>query len=396
MHSSRKKTSIIVVTHKPIKFELPDYYQWIQVNAEKNGRWDGYLHDNDINDNISIKNNSYCELTALYSLWKNSDADIKGLCHYRRFLGNGIPVFHQMRHGLYLRKERIPFEVIKRKRIERLLKNKDILVPASIFPYPNTAHEDLLRFVYLKDINVMIDAVEAFFPDYVSALWKVLSSTNIHYCNMFIASKEVTDAYCSWLFDLLGKIENRIDISDYDPQHMRIFGYMAEVLLNVYIERHHLKKGDLEQIQLDEQDTPLSMKRKLVLFRHALYSFFQKVPPQKFRKELWYARIRHYQSADTAPSSSDKAAFLKALGGTGITSETGSAGDYLKAQYGDVIINAYFADDQNQMSKIAEALHPIEAAFSQASINRIFCTFPIDLSIVKDYARKGIFVYQVH
>ncbi|MGN0070087.1 MAG: DUF4422 domain-containing protein [Prevotella sp.] len=37
-------------------------------------------------DNISDKNDTYCELTGLYHLWKHvSDVDAVGLCHYRRY-----------------------------------------------------------------------------------------------------------------------------------------------------------------------------------------------------------------------------------------------------------------------------------------------------------------------
>ena len=76
---------IYVVTHKNISLELPNNYKLIGVG--NNCIINENLHDN-IGNNISSKNKNYCELTALYWLWKNSHDDIIGLEHYRRMFLN--------------------------------------------------------------------------------------------------------------------------------------------------------------------------------------------------------------------------------------------------------------------------------------------------------------------
>lgn len=79
------KTQILGVTHKEYQFPKDALYTPIQVNAQKNKDL-GYLKDNE-GDNISFKNNNYCELTAMYWAWKNLSCDIIGINHYRRILG---------------------------------------------------------------------------------------------------------------------------------------------------------------------------------------------------------------------------------------------------------------------------------------------------------------------
>ncbi len=61
-------------------------YSWeipIQVGAALTGERICEVRDN-TGDHISEKNREYCELTALYWIWKNTSSQYAGLCHYRR------------------------------------------------------------------------------------------------------------------------------------------------------------------------------------------------------------------------------------------------------------------------------------------------------------------------
>ena len=75
------KVKIFTVTHKAYWFPEDSLYEPIQVGFKADL---GILRDN-IGDNISSKNKHYCELTALYWIYKNiQDLDYIGLDHYRR------------------------------------------------------------------------------------------------------------------------------------------------------------------------------------------------------------------------------------------------------------------------------------------------------------------------
>ena len=82
---------IFVVYHKPAKLIKSKIFVPIHVgrsvgeNDSKDGKIDGkylnWLHKNmqgdNTGDNISNANRNYCELTALYWIWKNCKFNIK-------------------------------------------------------------------------------------------------------------------------------------------------------------------------------------------------------------------------------------------------------------------------------------------------------------------------------
>ena len=78
------KTEIYIATHKDYNFPQIAGYIPIHVGKDLTDLNLGIIGDN-TGDNISSLNPNFCELTALYWMWKNSSADYLGLIHYRRF-----------------------------------------------------------------------------------------------------------------------------------------------------------------------------------------------------------------------------------------------------------------------------------------------------------------------
>lgn len=82
---------MIVATHKAFDVPSDEFYLPVHVGHAVNPVDLGFQRD-DEGDNISHLNRTYCELTAVYWAWKNLDADVVGLSHYRRFFaGKGVP-----------------------------------------------------------------------------------------------------------------------------------------------------------------------------------------------------------------------------------------------------------------------------------------------------------------
>ena len=81
------KVKIFTMTHK--KFQEPEDDVYVPLHVGRAGKEDlGYQGD-DTGDSISEWNHYYGELTGVYWAWKNeTEADIIGICHYRRFFLN--------------------------------------------------------------------------------------------------------------------------------------------------------------------------------------------------------------------------------------------------------------------------------------------------------------------
>ena len=83
---------------------------------------------------------------------------------------------------------------------------------------------------------------------------KVMSSTRGHRFNMFIMKRKLADEYCQWIFDILFELENRLDISNYSDYDKRVFGFISERLLDVWIQTNHIEHQDIPYVFMEEQN----------------------------------------------------------------------------------------------------------------------------------------------
>ena len=92
------------------------------------------------------------------------------------------------------------------------------------------------------------------FPAYMPAFQTVMDRSWAHMFNMFVMRRDLFDAYCSWLFAVLGELEQRIDITGWNTYESRVFGFVSERLLDVWLEHNHIDYHEQNISFLEHQD----------------------------------------------------------------------------------------------------------------------------------------------
>ena len=231
---------IIVATHK--QYWMPDDLMYLPVHAGAAGKEDiGYQRD-DEGDNISAKNPNYCELTDLYWAWKNLKADYIGLVHYRRHFSNG---------RLFIDKKK---KVIIQEELEKKLKSTDILLPKPRNYWIETNYSQYAHAHHAIDLDKTKEILAEKYPEYIIAWESSMKKTTGHRFNMFIMKKDKFDEYCAWLFDILFELEKRLDISTYNKNDSRVFGFVSERLLDVWIETNGYQYKNMPYVFMEEQN----------------------------------------------------------------------------------------------------------------------------------------------
>lgn len=235
--------ALLVICHKAdanIRHDSP--YIPIQVGADLHPDLNlGFQKDNE-GENISSRNAEWCELTGIYWGWKNmKDVDYLGVCHYRRYFKLSISETN----------------------IAKMLEKYDMIVIDGGKMIDRTSRaRNLMSMTTQEDAYLFMDTVLSMHPEYYDAIYRYFYNSRFSYpYTMFIASKQLYDEFCEFLFPILFEVEKRMKPHGY-TRLKRTVGYFGEWSLGLFILCRSLK---VCAVPLDKSDdVPVSVFKKIL------------------------------------------------------------------------------------------------------------------------------------
>ncbi len=235
------EVKLVVACHKPYWHCADPVYCYVEAGAAlHNMLMPNMLHDN-TGDQISEKNETFCELTVLYWAWKNLKEPYLGLCHYRRFFAKRRPGSRWKR-------------ILTGDELKKSLKNTDVVLPKKRHYWIETNYSQYIHAHHREDLDTTRRILERVCPEYLPAYDRSMARTSGHRFNMLLMKRELLNSYCTWLFDILFRLEAELDISQYSPKDRRVFGYVSERLLDVWLETNRISYRELPVVNLERQN----------------------------------------------------------------------------------------------------------------------------------------------
>ena len=215
---------MLVAAHKSAAVPTDPMYLPVHVGAALNDADLGYQRD-DEGENISSLNRSYCELTALYWAWKNLDADVIGLSHYRRYFRGDVAGPNGSR-------------ILSEAEAGSLMSNCDVVLATPRYYVIETIDSHYRNGHHGSDIDRLREVITDGSPQFLKAYNSVFAGRKLSLYNMFMMRRDIFDPYAEWLFSVLGDVESLIENESRSSYQRRTFGYLGERLLNVWAAAH--------------------------------------------------------------------------------------------------------------------------------------------------------------
>lgn len=226
--------SIYIIIHKKYNIYSDDIYRPLCVGDYQE---EGRLTEKS-GDNISYLNKKINECSALYWIWKNTNTEIVGLNHYRRYFYNNE--INNMDN--YLDAEHV----------SGIMKDYDIILPVTMPLEQLTIYQQLETTMNpelcQKGYSIIRKKIEEKQPDYLWAFDSVMQGHVVFNCNIFVTKREILNRYCEWLFSFLIGAAEEIDVEGYDSYSQRVMGFFAERMWTVWLRKNKLRIKELPYV----------------------------------------------------------------------------------------------------------------------------------------------------
>lgn len=234
-----KTIRIMVACHK--KTDVPEDSLYLPVQVGAAGKKAIGFQRDDEGENISAKNDVYCELTGLYWCWKNLETDYLGLVHYRRYF-----TMHRHRNG-----SDALSSVLTSRQAEELMEQYDVILPRKRKYYISTVYDHYSSTFSQEQLDETRRVLQSCRPDYVKYWDRVMKARSAYVYNMFIMPKRLADRYCAWLFPVLSELEKRICTDGMTDFEKRYAGRVSERLFNAWL-LHEIASGGIRKERVHE------------------------------------------------------------------------------------------------------------------------------------------------
>lgn len=203
----------------------------------------------DTGDNISVKNKTYNEMTAIYWAWKNQNKlenpDAIGFWHYRRHLslneslrpqgGAWVVEFPGYVGGVDKYFQRIGYTP---EALTALAAQYPCIVGSyedrvSVYDQYKASERDQAH--HIEDLEFVRDYVSQKFPEYKRAVSTYLAGRTQFFGNVFVLRKSLFDRYCSFIFNVLQAYEEQLATELRSAWECRFF--VSERLTGIFVTK---------------------------------------------------------------------------------------------------------------------------------------------------------------
>lgn len=212
---------VVNLFYKPVE-ELKQFLSYnsdvyVPINGGSSLRDDEWCQQNakfdDVDENISSHNNKLNENTAIYWFWKHLDEfepiDYIGFNHYRRFFSKSILDGY---------------------------KQHDIIVAQPI-PCLYSLEWQYNYYHNADDLRICIDLLKQIDFSHGSSFEQYLKQNHDNFApmNMFAMRKDLFVSWCNFIFPVLFKLEDMIDVSGRDNYQKRAICFLEERIFGHWV-----------------------------------------------------------------------------------------------------------------------------------------------------------------